>query len=73
MCGSFLNDNLVWLQKTYLNLIRENEFPKTEVKYMYDVVIIGAGVTGSSSARELSRYDLNILVVEKEEDETHEK
>ena len=35
---------------------------------MYDVVIIGAGVTGSSSARELSRYDLNILVVEKEED-----
>lgn len=64
----FLNDNLVWLQKTYLNLIRENEFPKTEVKYMYDVVIIGAGVTGSSSARELSRYDLNILVVEKEED-----
>ena len=30
----FLNDNLVWLQKTYLNLIRENEFPKTEVKNM---------------------------------------
>jgi len=35
---------------------------------MYDVVIIGAGVTGSSSARELSRYNLNICVVEKEED-----
>lgn len=35
---------------------------------MYDVVIIGAGVTGSASARELSRYNLNICVVEKEED-----
>ncbi len=34
----------------------------------YDVVIIGAGVTGSASARELSRYNLNICVVEKEED-----
>ncbi len=35
---------------------------------MYDVVIIGAGVTGSASARELSRYQLNICVIEKEED-----
>lgn len=35
---------------------------------MYDVVIIGAGVSGSSSARALSRYNLNICVVEKEED-----
>ena len=35
---------------------------------MYDVVIIGGGVTGSASARELSRYNLNICVVEKEED-----
>lgn len=35
---------------------------------MYDVVIIGAGVTGSSCARELSRYQLKICVVEKEED-----
>ncbi len=35
---------------------------------MYDVVIIGAGVTGCASARELSRYSLNICVVEKEED-----
>jgi glycerol-3-phosphate dehydrogenase len=37
-------------------------------KIMYDVVIIGAGVTGSASARELSRYDLKICVIEKEED-----
>lgn len=35
---------------------------------MYDVIIIGAGVTGCAAARELSRYDLNILVLEKEED-----
>jgi len=35
---------------------------------MYDVIIIGAGVTGSAIARELSRYDLKTLVVEKEED-----
>ena len=35
---------------------------------MYDVVIIGAGVSGSATARELSRYDLKICVVEKEED-----
>lgn len=35
---------------------------------MYDVVIIGAGVTGCAIARELSRYALNTLVLEKEED-----
>lgn len=35
---------------------------------MYDVVIIGAGVSGASSARALSRYNLNICVIEKEED-----
>lgn len=34
----------------------------------YDVVIIGAGVSGSAIARELSRYDLNVCVLEKEED-----
>lgn len=35
---------------------------------MYDVVIIGAGVSGSAAARELSRYDLKIAVLEKGED-----
>ena len=35
---------------------------------MYDVVIIGAGVSGTASARALSRYHLDICVVEKEED-----
>ena len=27
---------------------------------MYDVIIIGSGVSGSAAARELSRYDLKI-------------
>ena len=34
----------------------------------YDVVIIGAGVSGSAVARELSRYQVKVCVVEKEED-----
>lgn len=35
---------------------------------MYDVLIIGAGVSGTSAARELSRYKANICVVERGED-----
>ncbi|MCR5105263.1 MAG: NAD(P)/FAD-dependent oxidoreductase [Eubacterium sp.] len=35
---------------------------------MYDVIIIGAGVSGCAIARELSRYRLSILVLEKEDD-----
>lgn len=35
---------------------------------MYDCIIIGAGVSGSATARELSRYDLSVAVLEKEED-----
>ena len=35
---------------------------------MYDVIIIGSGVAGAASARELSRYKLNACVLEKEED-----
>ena len=33
---------------------------------MYDIVIIGAGVVGAAIARELSRYELKICVLEKE-------
>lgn len=36
--------------------------------FAYDVIIVGAGVIGSAVARELSRYRLKILVLEKEED-----
>ena len=35
---------------------------------MYDVIIIGAGVSGAAVARELSRYKAKICVLEKEED-----
>lgn len=35
---------------------------------MYDVIIIGAGVSGCAVARELSRYQLNVVVIEKASD-----
>ena len=34
----------------------------------YDVTVIGGGVTGCAVARELSRYELSVCLVEKEED-----
>ena len=34
----------------------------------YDVAIIGAGVIGAMAARELSRYDLKVCLLEKEND-----
>ena len=35
---------------------------------MYDIAVIGAGVTGCAIARELSRYQAGICVIEREED-----
>ncbi len=35
---------------------------------MYDVIIIGAGITGAATAFALSRYDLKIAVLEREND-----
>ncbi|MGL6063494.1 MAG: NAD(P)/FAD-dependent oxidoreductase [Fusobacteriaceae bacterium] len=35
---------------------------------MYDVLIIGAGICGASIARNLSKYSLNVVVLEKEND-----
>ena len=35
---------------------------------MYDVLIIGAGISGATVARELSKYELNIAVLEKNND-----
>ena len=35
---------------------------------MYDVVVIGAGVTGSACAMELMKYNLKLAVLEKEVD-----
>ncbi len=35
---------------------------------MYDIAIIGAGVIGAFVARELARYELNIVLIDKEND-----
>ncbi|WIV12678.1 NAD(P)/FAD-dependent oxidoreductase [Proteiniborus sp. MB09-C3] len=35
---------------------------------MYDIAIIGAGVIGAFIARELARYELNIVLIDKEND-----
>ncbi len=35
---------------------------------MYDIIIVGAGVIGCAVARELSKYNARILVIEKNED-----
>lgn len=43
-------------------------FPRGFLKMRYDVIIIGAGVTGCAVARALSRYDVSALVVDRESD-----
>jgi len=35
---------------------------------MYDVIIIGAGISGATIARELSKYNIRTLILEKEND-----
>ena len=35
---------------------------------MYDIAIIGAGVIGASIFRELMKYDVKVVVIEKEND-----
>lgn len=39
-----------------------------DVKVLYDVIVVGAGVIGSALARELSKYQLSVCVLEKEND-----
>ena len=46
---------------------QKNKVKKERWK-MYDVIIIGAGVSGAAAARELSRYNAKVCVIEKEED-----
>lgn len=36
--------------------------------FAYDVIVIGAGVSGACAARELARYKLRIAVLEKDQD-----
>jgi len=38
------------------------------MKNRYDIIIIGSGIVGSLTARYLSKYDISILVIEKEAD-----
>jgi glycerol-3-phosphate dehydrogenase len=35
---------------------------------MYDVAVIGAGIIGTAIARELSRYDIRLMLIEKDSD-----
>jgi len=35
---------------------------------MYDIAIIGAGVIGASIFRELMKYDLKVVIIDKEND-----
>lgn len=39
---------------------------------MFDIVVIGTGISGSFVARELSRYNLNVLVLDKDNDVSNE-
>lgn len=41
---------------------------KEGVYMVYDIAIIGAGITGAMTARELSKYNLSVCVIEKESD-----
>ena len=45
-----------------------NKITGVWVNMMYDVTIIGAGVVGAFIARELSRYQIKVCLVEKEAD-----
>jgi glycerol-3-phosphate dehydrogenase len=36
--------------------------------FMYDFVVVGAGIIGTMIARELSRYEVKTLVIDKESD-----
>ena len=51
------------------NNSNEIKYPKRrKVMGRFDVLIIGGGVGGSAIARELSRYQANVCVIEREED-----
>ncbi len=49
-------------------IIQKESSMTYESNMTYDIIIIGAGVSGAAIARALSRYQANICVIEKEED-----
>ena len=42
--------------------------PRMNMNTIFDIAIIGAGAVGSAIARELSRYELNIVLLESNPD-----
>lgn len=55
----------MWL---FLFALIVNKWKTEEWIIMYDVTIIGAGVVGTAIARELSKYKIKVIVVDKEND-----
>jgi glycerol-3-phosphate dehydrogenase len=45
-----------------------SKYQEDNMQNKYDIIIIGSGITGSLIARYLSRYELSVLVLEKEID-----
>ncbi len=64
-------NDLVWEGKEKTDLEKPNKIPeskKTVTIGEHDVVIIGGGIIGCALARELSKYEVDVAVVEKEPD-----
>lgn len=57
-------DNLIIPETRYNHEINTNEFNNQEC----DVLVIGGGIIGCAILRELTKYKLNCILVEKEED-----
>ncbi|MBR3342001.1 MAG: NAD(P)/FAD-dependent oxidoreductase [Clostridiales bacterium] len=56
------------MERYKLNINNANQKRFINLNQHYDIIIIGAGVSGCAIARELSKYDAKILVFEKDED-----
>ena len=58
----------VFAEEVYMDTFRDGRKAEENGNDIFDVLIIGGGVVGSAAARELSRYQLKIGVLEKEPD-----